>query len=213
MTGRPVPGSPDVVREGQPRNLADRTVVLALGSNLGDRMTNLQLGIDALGSSGLAATAVSGVFETTPVGGPEQGNYLNAVLSTVTAMPAREILARGSAAEAAADRVRTAHWGPRTLDVDVIVCGAEASTDPDLTLPHPRAHERAFVLAPWLDIDPDAELPGWGRVADLLAGISQTGVWRRPDLRLTPPAGGQSDGSERARLTGGAGRSSPCGQG
>jgi 7,8-dihydro-6-hydroxymethylpterin-pyrophosphokinase len=78
-------------------------------------------------------------------------------------------------------------WGPRTLDVDIVSCDDETCAEPDLTLPHPRAHERAFVLAPWLDVEPAAVLPGRGRVDDLLAGTSMAGVWRRPDLRLTLP--------------------------
>lgn len=164
------------------------TVVLALGSNLGDRMANLQLAVDTIDSADITVTAVSGVFETAPVGGPDQGNYLNAVLSAQSSLPAREVLARCVAAEAAAGRVRSVRWGPRTLDVDIITFGTETSADPDLTLPHPRAHERAFVLAPWLDIDPDAALPGWGLVADLLSVIPMNGVWRRPELRLALPA-------------------------
>jgi 2-amino-4-hydroxy-6-hydroxymethyldihydropteridine diphosphokinase len=166
----------------------ERAVVLALGSNLGDRMDNLQRGIDVLDGDGLTVAAVSGVFETTPVGGPDQADYLNAVLLASSSLPAREILARCAAAERAAGRVRTIRWGPRTLDVDIIAVGAERSADPDLTLPHPRAHERAFVLAPWVDVQPAAVLPGWGPVADLLSGTSMAGVWRREDLGLALPA-------------------------
>lgn len=166
----------------------DRAIVLALGSNLGDRMDNLQRGIDGLDGPELVVTAVSGVFETTPIGGPVQADYLNAVLLARSSLPAREILARCATAEQAAGRDRTIRWGPRTLDVDIITCGEERSADPDLTLPHPRAHERAFVLAPWLDVQPTAVLPGWGAVADLLAGTSMAGVWRREDLSLALPA-------------------------
>lgn len=165
-----------------------RAVVLALGSNLGDRIGNLQHGIDGLDGGGITVTAVSGVFETTPVGGPAQADYLNAVLLAESSLPARQILARCAAAESTAGRVRTVRWGPRTLDVDIIACGAELSADADLTLPHPRAHERAFVLAPWLDVQPGAVLPGRGPVANLLAGISMAGVWRRGDLSLAVPA-------------------------
>jgi 2-amino-4-hydroxy-6-hydroxymethyldihydropteridine diphosphokinase len=128
------------------------------------------------------------VFETAPVGGPEQDEYLNAVLLAATALPARDVLRLCAAAEAAADRVRTVRWGPRTLDVDIIVCGDDISADPELTLPHPRAHERAFVLAPWLDVDPGAVLPGWGAVSELLAAIGTAGVRRRPGLSLAVPA-------------------------
>jgi 2-amino-4-hydroxy-6-hydroxymethyldihydropteridine diphosphokinase len=195
-----------------------RRVVLALGSNLGDRLATLQGGVDALlgppgpgssdlgselgssgltssglGSSGLALVALSPVYETVPVGGPPQPEYLNAVLIAETTLPATALLRRGQAAEAAFGRVREEVWGPRTLDVDVIVYGDVVSDDPELTLPHPRAWERAFVLAPWLDADPDAEIPGQGRVAELLAAAvarngGQAGVRRLADVQLRPPA-------------------------
>lgn len=168
-----------------------RTIVLALGSNLGDRLANLQGGLAVLCGDGLQCTAVSAVFQTAPVGGPEQDDYLNAVLLADSAMPAMEILARCQQAEAARHRVRTVRWGPRTLDVDVIACGTETSADPQLTLPHPRAHERAFVLAPWLDVAPDAALPGYGSVARLLAAApDRDGVHRLSDATacLTLPA-------------------------
>ncbi len=173
-----------------------RSVVLSLGSNVGDRMANLQLGVDVVVAGGLACATVSGVFETAPVGGPEQDDYLNAVLLAATAMPARDVLRLCAAAETAANRVRAVHWGPRTLDVDIIVCGAEISADPELTLPHPRAHERAFVLAPWLNVDPDAVLPGWGTVAELLAAIGTAGVRRRPELALMVPAGAGAEAGQ-----------------
>lgn len=162
-----------------------RRVVLALGSNLGDRLANLQLGADVLAADpGFEAVAVSRVFETRPVGGPDQPGYLNAVLLADSALPARVILDRCHAAEHKAGRVRTVRWGPRTLDVDIIACGDEVSADPVLTLPHPRAHERAFVLLPWLDVDPDAVLPGNGSVAALLAGLGSAGVQPSADLAL-----------------------------
>jgi 2-amino-4-hydroxy-6-hydroxymethyldihydropteridine diphosphokinase len=166
-------------------------VVLALGSNLGDRLANLQGGVDALcAGPGLANVAVSPVYETAAVGGPAQPDYLNAVLTASTSLPARAVLDRGRAAEAALHRVRGQRWGPRTLDVDVIVYGDEISGDPELTLPHPRAHERAFVLAPWHDLDPDATIPGHGRIADLLAATGTDGLRRLRDSRLRAPAAG-----------------------
>src|SRR6266487_1314826 len=181
------------VMTGQPARA--REVVLSLGSNLGDRLANLQRGIDALMSEpGLAGAAVSGVFHTSPVGGPDQPDFLNAVMIADSTLPASQILRRCRAAERAAGRVRTVHWGPRTLDIDVIACGDEISDDPMLSLPHPRAHERAFVLVPWLDVDPGACLPGAGQVADLLAGVGAEGVWRLAGARLSvtgPKAGGQ----------------------
>jgi dihydroneopterin aldolase / 2-amino-4-hydroxy-6-hydroxymethyldihydropteridine diphosphokinase len=177
----------------------ERPVVLSVGSNLGDRMTNLQLGLDVLAGGGLVLRAVSSVYETDPVGGEGQGDYLNAILLAVSALPARDILARCAAAEAAAGRVRTVRWGPRTLDVDIIMCGSETSTDLTLTLPHPLAHERAFVLAPWLELDPDAVLPGSGPVAGLLAAVGTSGIRRRPELQLRLP-----DATDDAPATGSA---------
>jgi 2-amino-4-hydroxy-6-hydroxymethyldihydropteridine diphosphokinase len=165
------------------------TVVLALGSNLGDRMANLQGGVDYLcAGPGLADVAVSPVYETAPVGGPVQPDYLNAVLVATTALPPRAVLARGQAAEAAMRRARGQRWGPRTLDVDVIVYGNEVSDDPELTLPHPRAYQRAFVLAPWHDLDAAAVIPGRGPVTDLLAAAGTAGVRLRRDVRLRLPA-------------------------
>jgi 2-amino-4-hydroxy-6-hydroxymethyldihydropteridine diphosphokinase len=163
-------------------------VVLALGSNLGDRLANLQAGVDVLCTEpGLDDVAVSPVYETDPVGGPAQPDYLNAVLVARTSLLPRAVLGRGQAAEAALGRVRDQRWGPRPLDVDVIVYGDQASADPELTLPHPRAHERAFVLAPWHDVDPSAVIPGHGQVADLLAAVGTTGIRLRADARLRPP--------------------------
>ena len=164
-------------------------VVLALGSNLGDRQDILQGAVDAIvGLPGMRVTAVSPVYETVPVGGPAQPDYLNAVVLADAARPARELLDRLHEIEAAFDRVRLVRWGPRTLDIDIIVFAGELSDNPELTLPHPRAHERAFVLAPWHDVDPDAALPGHGPVAELLAQADRTGL-RRSNLRLEVPEG------------------------
>jgi 2-amino-4-hydroxy-6-hydroxymethyldihydropteridine diphosphokinase len=121
---------------------------------------------------------VSPVYETVPVGGPPQPDYLNAVVLADVTIPARDLLDRLHEVEAAFDRVRKVRWGPRTLDIDIITVAGEQSDDPDLTLPHPRAHERAFVLAPWHDADPGAMLPGRGPVADLLARADQAGIRR-----------------------------------
>ena len=164
-------------------------VVIALGSNLGDRRQELQRAVDELAATrGLRIITVSPVYETAPVGGPEQPDYLNAVVLAETYRPAAELLRRAHTIEVAAQRTREVRWGPRTLDVDIIAYGAETSSDPVLTLPHPRAHERAFVLAPWLDADPGAVLPGRGRVAALLAALPGGGARRRDDLALRRPA-------------------------
>jgi dihydroneopterin aldolase/2-amino-4-hydroxy-6-hydroxymethyldihydropteridine diphosphokinase len=153
--------------------------VLSLGSNLGDRFEHLQAAVTLLGPA-----AVSAVYETDPVGGPEQEPYLNAV-AMVAARDPFALWRFTSAIEASRQRARTARWGPRTLDIDLITVGGQQLMTPDLTLPHPRAAERAFVLVPWLDVDKRAVLPGLGPVADLVAGLDTSGV-RRTDLHLTP---------------------------
>jgi len=166
--------------------LAWSRVVLGLGSNLGNRLETLQGALDEITDTpGVTVAGVSGVYETDPVGGPEQGSYFNAVVVIRTLLTPDLVLERANSIEEAFQRVRVERWGPRTLDVDVIAFGNVEQDDPRLTLPHPRAHERAFVLAPWLDVDPDAEIPGRGRVADLLAGVGLDGVRRRDDLELT----------------------------
>jgi 2-amino-4-hydroxy-6-hydroxymethyldihydropteridine diphosphokinase len=156
--------------------MSQRTVILALGSNLGDRADILQGGVDAIaGIPEVQVMTVSPVYETMPVGGPPQPDYLNAVVLTRTSLSSAVLLDRIHEVEAAFDRVREVRWGPRTLDIDIITAEGERSDDPVLTLPHPRAHERAFVLGPWHDLDPDAVLPGHGGVAALLAGLPVTG--------------------------------------
>ena len=157
--------------------------VLAVGSNLGDRMGHLQGAIDALAER-VDVVAVSGVYETAPVGGPDQDDFLNAVAIVETALTPFDLLALCQRVEADHDRVREVRWGPRTLDVDIIAMEGEALDDADLTLPHPRAHERAFVCVPWLDVDPGATLPQ-GPIASL--ALDRDGVVRRTDLSLALP--------------------------
>jgi 2-amino-4-hydroxy-6-hydroxymethyldihydropteridine diphosphokinase len=167
---------------------ASRRAVLALGSNLGERLANLQGATDALfDGSGLDFLAVSPVYQTRPVGGPGQPDYLNAVVTARTSLPARAILDRAHGVEQAFHRVRAERWGPRTLDVDLIMVGDEVSDDPELTLPHPRAYQRAFVLAPWHDIEPGATIPGRGPVADLLGAADRSGVERADGYQIRPP--------------------------
>ncbi|HEX6857586.1 MAG TPA: 2-amino-4-hydroxy-6-hydroxymethyldihydropteridine diphosphokinase [Streptosporangiaceae bacterium] len=133
----------------------------------------MQAAVDLLAATaGMSVTAVSPVYQTDPVGGPDQPDYFNAVLLAATTLPPAGVLAAAHAAEGARQRTRDVRWGPRTLDVDIISYGNVVSDDPELTLPHPRAHERAFVLVPWHDVDPAAELPGHGPVADLIAGLA-----------------------------------------
>lgn len=143
-------------------------VAFSLGANLGDRLAALQGAIDVLAGSGLLRDPqVSAVYETDPVGGPEQGAYLNAVLVAGTSARPIELLELAHAAEQQFGRTRETRWGPRTLDVDVLVLGETRSDDPVLTLPHPRAHERSFVLVPWAEVAPGADLPGHGSVLAL----------------------------------------------
>jgi 2-amino-4-hydroxy-6-hydroxymethyldihydropteridine diphosphokinase len=136
---------------------ADTTVraYVALGSNVGDRLAHLQAAVDGLaGAPGVTVAGVSRVYETAPVGGPSQDDYLNAVVALDTVAGSRDLLAIGQRLEAAEHRVRGERWGPRTLDVDVLLVGDEEVHEPDLEVPHPRMTERAFVLAPLADLDP-----------------------------------------------------------
>jgi 2-amino-4-hydroxy-6-hydroxymethyldihydropteridine diphosphokinase len=164
-----------------------RRAVLALGSNLGDRLAMLQAAVDAVSAIG-TVVAVSPVYETDPVGGPEQDDFLNAVVVAETSASPRALLQLGHQIEAAQHRVRREHWGPRTLDVDVIAVGDIVVAEHDLVVPHPRAHERAFVLVPWAAADAAATLPGHGRVDVLLEGLDASGVRLRTDLALRPPS-------------------------
>lgn len=147
--------------------------VLSLGSNLGDRAAHLR---GAVAGFADVLVAASPVYETAPWGGVEQDDFLNMVLVVDDpAAGARDWLRRGQALEDASGRVREVRWGPRTLDVDVVTVsgpdGPVLSDDPDLLLPHPGTPERATVLRPWLDVEPDAVLPGRGPVADVLAAL------------------------------------------
>ncbi|MHC5907978.1 2-amino-4-hydroxy-6-hydroxymethyldihydropteridine diphosphokinase [Streptomyces sp. S6] len=191
-TVQPVPAS--VVEQV---DAADTTLhnpqwaVLSLGSNLGNRLETLQGAIDALEDTpGLRIKAVSPVYETEPWGvdPASQPSYFNAVVVLKTTLPPSSLLERAHAVEEAFDRVRADRWGARTLDVDIVSYAEVVDDNPRLTLPHPRAHERAFVLAPWYDVDPDAKLPGRGTVAELLGEVGREGVVPRADLELHLPA-------------------------
>jgi 2-amino-4-hydroxy-6-hydroxymethyldihydropteridine diphosphokinase len=161
------------------------TAVLSIGSNLGDRLAHLQGAVDAMRP---CVVAVSAVYETAPWGPVPQEHYLNAVVIARDAEAEPETwLERAHAAEQQAHRARELRWGPRTLDVDVVSVDDVRSADPNLTLPHPRARERAFVLVPWRAVDPYATLDATP-VADLVAALSAdevAGVVLRPDLVLS----------------------------
>jgi 2-amino-4-hydroxy-6-hydroxymethyldihydropteridine diphosphokinase len=162
-------------------------VVLSIGSNLGDRLARLQSVVDGLGG---AVRAVSPVYETKAWGGVEQGAFLNAVLiADAPSLDCRDWLRRAHELEAAADRVRDERWGPRTLDVDLVTChdGEREVTSHDdvLTLPHPLAHLRAFVLIPWLAVEPDATLTVAGQRRAIAALIDELEPAERDGVRLT----------------------------
>ena len=147
-------------------------VVIALGSNIGDSAALLDEAVEKLNEI-ITVTHLSTYIETEPVGGPEQPNYLNAVLIGETELDSLGLLRSMLKIEAELGRTREVRWGPRTIDLDLIVAGDEVIDTPELQLPHPRAHERAFVLEPWLEIDPAAAIPGKGLVSRLLLGIHE----------------------------------------
>lgn len=164
-----------------------RRCVIAIGSNLGERLNNLQGAVNSLADTPeVWVTAVSPVYETAPVDAPDGSrDFLNAVVLADTTLSARTLLERALAVEDAYGRERTTErHAARTLDVDLIVVGDRRANDADLVLPHPKAHERAFVLAPWNDVEPDAELVDQGPVAELLAKATDQTVTRRDDLTL-----------------------------
>ena len=164
-----------------------RRVVIALGSNLGERFGNLQGAVDALADTpNVWVTGVSPVYESEPLDcPPDSKKFLNAVVLADTTLSAHRLLDRALAIEDAFDRMRSdVRNAPRTLDVDLIAVGDRRSDTDVLKLPHPQAHERAFVLQPWFDLEPDAEFPGMGPVAELLAKVGTEGLVRRDDLVL-----------------------------
>lgn len=179
-------------------------VVLSIGSNIGDRLAMLQAAVDGLGDT---VRALSPVYETDAWGGVEQTAFLNAVvIAEDSRLDAWGWLRRAQALEEQNNRVRDLRWGPRTLDVDLLCCHDIApdgehevlSDNPELTLPHPLAHQRAFVLIPWLAVDPDATLTVAGqprRLSALIAGLKaaeRDGVRRTEmTLRRPPTEGGR----------------------
>lgn len=190
-TVQPVPAS--VVEQVDAADITlsnPKRAVISLGSNLGNRLETLQGAIDALEDTpGLRVKAVSPVYETQPWGvDPDsQPSYFNAVAVIKTTLPPSSLLERAHAVEEAFHRVRDERWGARTIDVDIVAYADVVSNDPVLTLPHPHAHERAFVLAPWHDVEPEAQLPGHGSVDELLSELASDGVAARADLELRLP--------------------------
>jgi 2-amino-4-hydroxy-6-hydroxymethyldihydropteridine diphosphokinase len=162
-----------------------RRAYLGIGANLGDRLASLQGAVDGLvAAPDVAVVAVSPVYETDPVG-PEQPDYLNAVVAVDTALAPHDLLALAHRLEADAHRVRQERWGPRTLDVDLLLVGDEVVATPDLQVPHARAAERAFVLVPLADLDP-AVAEGLDPGAVVRQGPDRASV-RQTGLRLWVP--------------------------
>ncbi|HNI70595.1 MAG TPA: 2-amino-4-hydroxy-6-hydroxymethyldihydropteridine diphosphokinase, partial [Marmoricola sp.] len=168
-----------------------RRAVLAIGSNLGERFANLQGAVNSLADTpDVWITEVSAIYETAPVESPEDAkDYFNAVVLIDTTLSSRTLLERCLAIETAFGRERDpkVRNAPRTLDVDLIVVGERRINDPDFVLPHPRAGERAFVLQPWFDLEPDAEIPGVGAIRDLLEQSDRSGVHKLSGLELETP--------------------------
>jgi 2-amino-4-hydroxy-6-hydroxymethyldihydropteridine diphosphokinase len=165
-----------------------RRAVVALGSNLGERLTSLQGAVNALADTpDVWVTGVSPIYETEPVDSPPYAeSFLNAVVLLDTTLAASRLLDRAHAIEDAFGRDRSSGEtnAPRTLDVDVIVVGDRRRNDEVMRLPHPRAAQRAFVLQPWYDVEPDAEIPDAGSVAELLENSDRSGLTRRDDISL-----------------------------
>ena len=158
--------------------------VIGVGSNLGDASTSVLQAMRDV-EDRLDATDVhrSSLYRTAPVGGPEQPDFVNAVLTLESDLTPDAVLQALQGIEQEAGRVRDVRWGPRTLDLDVVVAGNVVSEDPALTLPHPRAHERAFVLIPWHEIEPEASLPGVGPIAAMIeAGFDDQAIEVLPEV-------------------------------
>lgn len=157
------------------RPLRGGKAVLAFGSNLGDREATIRAGLDALAAHGIHISAMSTLVESVavkPTGEDEAApRYLNGVALVRTTQAPHDLLRTIHAVESELGRVRAERWGDRTLDIDIVTYGDLVLDNPDLVLPHPRAAQRAFVLSPWLELDPDAVLPGVGRVDALLAAL------------------------------------------
>ena len=147
--------------------------VVALGANMEDPQAAVELAITLLEQS-TDLVVRSSLYSTKPVGGPAQPDYVNAVCIIESDLPAHDLLALLHGIEKSMGRVRNERWGPRVIDLDLITYGDLVNNESELTLPHPRAHERGFVLQPWLEIDAGAVLPPYGRVSDILAELASS---------------------------------------
>lgn len=166
--------------------------VIALGSNLGDRLEHLRAGVRGMESLG-DVTAVSSLYETEPVGGPSQGRYLNAVVVLDTSLVPEDLLVALHQIEGRFDRTRDVHWGPRTLDLDIIAYDDVVVDRPELQIPHPRAHERHFVLAPLVDVRPATSLADGTIARDAIERVRDQEIdrWEGDWLDQDPSLGGE----------------------
>ena len=155
---------------------------LGLGANLGERLETLQRAVDLLAARGVRSVTSSRVWATAPVGGPpDQPEFLNVVVEVDPGtMTPGDVLTAANAVEAELGRRRDVRWGPRTIDIDLLLWGTEHSDDPALTIPHPRKHERAFVVLPLMDIDPDPHLPDGRRLVELPAPSGEARPYAPP---------------------------------
>jgi 2-amino-4-hydroxy-6-hydroxymethyldihydropteridine diphosphokinase len=160
-------------------------VALGLGSNLGDPVAHFAAAIAEFRSLG-TVEKVSPYYRTAPIGGPDQDDYLNAVVLVQTTLSPRELLAATTGIEASRGRIRGERWGPRTLDIDILLYGDQTVDEPGLTVPHPRMTERRFVLAPLLDVWPDAALPGGRPAAELIGDVSDQEIEQVALFKPTP---------------------------
>ncbi|MFT3876768.1 MAG: 2-amino-4-hydroxy-6-hydroxymethyldihydropteridine diphosphokinase [Propioniciclava sp.] len=162
--------------------------VLSLGGNVGDVAAALARAVALLGAvPGVRVRRVSAVYRTPAWGRTDQPDFLNIVVLGQTTLSPEELLDSTQAIENELGRVRHEHWGPRVIDIDLVVVGDQVREDARLSLPHPFAHERAFVLVPWLDADPGAQLPGHGPVRALLGALDASGVVRVDGLTIAVP--------------------------
>lgn len=160
-------------------------IIISIGSNLGNRKDYLQIAVDKISSlPKTLLTKVSSIYETLPQGFTDQPNFFNAILEIDTELTPPELLAEIRQIELDASRERLVPNGPRTLDIDVISFANQQITGPELEVPHPRAQLRQFVLLPWLEVDPTAQLVGLGSVKELSDALADQGVVRLEGLKL-----------------------------
>jgi len=169
-------------------NPQTENILLGFGSNIGDGPGNLRIALRAAERAGIRIRRLSSIYFSSPVGPQDQNRFTNAVALAETVLSPEGLLIVCKSVELELGRdFGEKRWGPRVIDIDLVVVGDESCDDPTLTLPHPRAHERGFVLVPWLNADPTASLPGHGPVRDLVANLDTASIVRVDDLMIALP--------------------------